>query len=157
MRPFHRQDDEREQQQECRDESHNVNPIRYFCSLFKSCIASVVCSLGQLRNRDTPSEYVQSVAGHGRQHDIFPTNVGVGKQRRPEMTRHVSISCHPRARDARRGTRRHTSTCGGKLCLLKERLRTVPLERHWKWQCNCKKPGWSFFSIAPDSTGTCSS
>src|SRR4051812_11247779 len=63
------------------------------------------CSLEQLLNRYTPSEYVQSVEGHGRQHDIFPTSVGVGRQRRPWMTRHVSIFCHPRACDARRGTR----------------------------------------------------
>jgi hypothetical protein len=63
VRPLHRQDEEREQQHTCRGKGRNVDPIRYLCSLFKSCAASVVCSLERLLNRDTPSEYVQSVEG----------------------------------------------------------------------------------------------
>src|SRR2546421_5792575 len=47
--------------------------------------------------KDKPSEYVQSVDGHGRQHDTFPTKVGVGRQRRPGISRDISTFCRREA------------------------------------------------------------
>ena len=88
----------------------------------------------ELFTKDVPSEYVQSVAGHGRQHDTFPTSVGVGRQRRPRMTGHVSclaVTGHAKPKGA---LKQRTSAFHGKLRLLEEWPRTISLERHCEYR-----------------------
>jgi hypothetical protein len=99
--------------------------------------------------KDKPSEYVQSVDGHGRQHDTFPTRVGVGRQRRPGISRGVSTFCRREARQrAQERIQQHTPACRRKLRLLKERSRTVPLQRH----CMYRRASKSHTVLVPASS-----
>ncbi len=99
-RRLFREREEADEEQQCAHHAGNVQPAGNFRYRIEVCdLHKPLPNYIPYLFRSSPSEYTQSVMGHGRQQLMVPSIEGTGAQKRPSITAKESIRIHPSSYD----------------------------------------------------------